>query len=334
MPVGRRHIRGTGRTASAVLMAAVGAAILSPAVAPSRSSVGPAPIACVRGLALNEDEPPVCPVQGQTVVVGRVSGVVFVTLPGRSRVRLTEPHTIPISSLIDARHGRYRLMADEHSVGLRYATADFYGGTAEVLQGSGPKDAAVDLRLAQGNFSGCAQTSARTAARRSHPAVRHLWGDGKGHFVISGHYASAVVRGTHWRVTDYCDGSNVTVRRGTVAVRDFATAQTVLVHAGHSYFAPATATFVFPTTCPSANVPLGSVATITGTFSPPQPQPSPQVDYTAPSGATVHHTLHPDTAGDFNDQVTVNETGIWNVNVHLANAQSGGTPASCSFNVT
>jgi hypothetical protein len=108
----------------------------------------------------------------------------------------------------------------------------------------------------------------------------------------------------------------------------------VLVHAGHSYFAPATPTFVFPTSCPKTNVPLGSVVTITGTFTPANVSPAPQVDYTPPSGAAIRHTLQLDPAGNFTDQVTASQRGAWAVSVHLANAAPGGTPASCSFVVT
>jgi hypothetical protein len=80
-------------------------------------------------------------------------------------------------------------------------------------------------------------------------------------------------------------------------------------------------------------VPVGSQATITGKFTPPNVLPAPQVDYTAPSGATTRHTLSLDAQGNFTDSVTANERGIWNASVHLANAAPGGTPGSCSFSV-
>lgn len=319
------------RIAAALPLAAVAVVIASPDGAMSR--VGPPPIPCVSH-PVTKDEPPSCPLQGRTVVVRPLSGVVFVTFPGGARVRLDEPHTIPVASIIDATHGRYRLTADEHSVGLRFATSDFYGGTAEVLQGVGARDATLDMRLVGGDFSRCGHAGAVSAAAHSHHAVQHLWGNGKGHFKISGQYASAVVRGTHWRLTDFCDGSGVTVARGLVGVTDLATGQVVLVSAGHSYFVPATRTYTFPTTCPSGNVPLGSVATISGYFSPPQVPSPPQIDYRAPSGATVTHTLSPDAQGNFSDQVTATERGVWSVTVHLANAASGGVPGSCSFSVT
>src|ERR1700726_3824517 len=94
--------------------------------AASQPSAGPAAIRCVTTQPLNVDEPPACPVQGQTVIVAPISGKVFVTAPGRARVRFDEPHTIPVTSIIDARHGRFRLTADQRSIGIRFATADFY----------------------------------------------------------------------------------------------------------------------------------------------------------------------------------------------------------------
>jgi hypothetical protein len=318
-----------------VAAAAVAIVMLSGAAgAASGSSARPAAIRCVTNQPLKVDEPPACPVQGQTVIVAPISGKVFVTAPGRARVRFDEPHTVPVTSIIDARSGRYRLTADQRSIGIRFATAVFYGGRAEVVQGTGAKEATVRLQLVGGNFGACG-SGARAIESRSHRKVQHLWGNGHGHFGISGQYASAIVQGTKWVLTDYCDGSGVTVRRGTVAVNDFATGQTTLVSAGHSFFAPASATtYVFPTQCPTGNVPLGSQATITGKFTPPSVSPAPQVDYTAPSGAMTRHTLALDAQGNFTDQVTAAERGTWNVSVHLANAAAGGTPGSCSFVVT
>jgi hypothetical protein len=47
------------------------------------------------------------------------------------------------------------------------------------------------------------------------------------------------VRGTIWLTEDYCNGTLVRVRQGTVAVRDTVKKRTVLVAAGRSYFAEA-----------------------------------------------------------------------------------------------
>lgn len=320
-----------GRRLTALALTAVTlAAVTFAAVALGAShAAGPTPIRCVAKLPPALDEA-TCPIQGKTVDIAPVSGLVYFTAPGDIRRKLDEPHAVPITTVVDASRGRFRLTADEHSVGIRNATAEFFGGRAEIIQGTGRNNATVHLQLAGENLGVCG-TGASAHASRSHHKLQHLWGNGKGHFGINGHYASAIVQGTKWLLTDFCDGSGVTVSRGTVKVLDFGTGKTVLVHAGQSYFAPATATFVFPTSCPRANVPLGSSVTITGTFSPPNPTPAPQIDYTAPSGAVTRHTLSLDPAGNFSDQLAVNERGLWSVSVHLANAAPGGTPAACSF---
>jgi hypothetical protein len=45
------------------------------------------------------------------------------------------------------------------------------------------------------------------------------------------------VRGTVWLTEDRCGGTYTRVKRGVVAVDDFARNRTVLVRAGKSYFA-------------------------------------------------------------------------------------------------
>jgi hypothetical protein len=47
----------------------------------------------------------------------------------------------------------------------------------------------------------------------------------------------ATVRGTYWETVDRCNGTLTVVRKGAVSVRDIHRRRTVLVRAGHSYFA-------------------------------------------------------------------------------------------------
>jgi ferric-dicitrate binding protein FerR (iron transport regulator) len=69
-------------------------------------------------------------------------------------------------------------------------------------------------------------------------AVRKLWGhDHHGRFRTHGRGAIATVRGTTWVVADHCDGTRTSVISGAVSVLDKRLHKTVLVHAGHSYFA-------------------------------------------------------------------------------------------------
>ena len=56
---------------------------------------------------------------------------------------------------------------------------------------------------------------------------------------MSGKFASATIRGTFWLVADYCNGTLVKVRSGTVVVRDFVKNKTVVIKSGQSYFAQA-----------------------------------------------------------------------------------------------
>ena len=120
---------------------------------------------------------------------------------------------------------------------------------------AGQANGVVRLTLIGGNFTSCGtrRLSARSGLsvesaqlkKPTKPAapvkpvkpVRRLWGTGKGKFTTTGKFASATVRGTEWLVADFCTGTRVTVRRGIVSVRDLAKKKTVLVKAGHSYFA-------------------------------------------------------------------------------------------------
>jgi hypothetical protein len=82
-----------------------------------------------------------------------------------------------------------------------------------------------------------AGAGAVSAARKRRP-VRRLWGrDHHGSFRTHGRGAIATVRGTTWAVADYCDGTRTSVRSGAVSVWDKARHRSILVRAGHSYFA-------------------------------------------------------------------------------------------------
>ena len=65
--------------------------------------------------------------------------------------------------------------------------------------------------------------------------VRRLWGKGKGNFRTRGRLASATVRGTWWVTADFRDYTLISVREGSLTVRDFVKRKTVIVRAGGSY---------------------------------------------------------------------------------------------------
>jgi hypothetical protein len=101
----------------------------------------------------------------------------------------------------------------------------------------------IRIRLTGGKFSQCTSKSRKFEVYGAHEKkkpgkpVRRLWGTGKGRYETKGRYASATVRGTFWLVADYCNGTLVKVRSGTVVVRDLVTKKTIVVTSGHAYFA-------------------------------------------------------------------------------------------------
>ena len=113
----------------------------------------------------------------------------------------------------------------------------------------------ITLKLTGGNFASCTGarylSSSRHLEGKSSPPkksppkkkpkpVRRLWGSGKGTYKTTGKYASATLRGTYWLVADYCNGTLIIVRNGSVIVRDLVTGKTVIVKAGGSYFVSST----------------------------------------------------------------------------------------------
>jgi hypothetical protein len=67
-----------------------------------------------------------------------------------------------------------------------------------------------------------------------------LWtADSHGRFRTHGRNSVATVRGTAWVTVETCEGTTTYVLAGAVAVRDLHLHKTVLVRAGHEYFARA-----------------------------------------------------------------------------------------------
>jgi hypothetical protein len=174
----------------------------------------------------------IVPVNGQSVALVPESGRVLVKRPGQKKfVPLKEGQTIPVGSVVDTTAGRAVLTsinaAEEEQSAL------FYGGRFLVAQQEG--SGLVVLRL-RGDDPSCAGSSSRQASS-SGGGGKRLWGSGHGNFRTEGSYGSATVRGTVWFTEDRCNGTFFEVRRGLVAVRDFAAGRTVMVPAGSSYFA-------------------------------------------------------------------------------------------------
>jgi hypothetical protein len=204
--------------------------------------------------------PPPPPLPGKSVVVRVVSGKVLIKYPpgkappGGSTTKfgpLTGAVNVPMGSVIDTTQGRIALTSAADTAGKKTQTADLYQGTFQVKQ-SVPKkkpkkpaalitDLVMKDQIARSQCATLKGARSAAADKKKGPksVLGKLWGNGKGKFRTDGKYSSATVRGTIWLVQDRCDGTLTTVKRGTVAVRDFKRKRTVSVKAGHSYLASA-----------------------------------------------------------------------------------------------
>jgi hypothetical protein len=170
-------------------------------------------------------------VSGQTFDVAPFSGTVLVN--GQP---LTAGEQIPVGSIIDATNGTITL--ETQGPNGQIQTAAFTGGVFAVTQTTG---GITVLALVGGDFNVCkgSKKGLRHTAVKPTKVVRDLWGSGHGNFETKGRYAAATVRGTIWHTSDRCDGTNVTVERGTVTVQDLVKHITVSVTAPNSYLAKA-----------------------------------------------------------------------------------------------
>ena len=203
----------------------------------------------VRAVALEVAQPP--PTLGETVAVSVVEGEVFIDLPpgsarasqkGSGFVPLTEARTIPVRSILDTRRGTVRLRAARNRAG-QTQSGQFSAGVFQVLQSSKRSARGLtELRLkgSAAKFKRCGSTSrGAEAARLSRRAIRRLRARARGRYRTRGRHSAATVRGTVWTMTDRCDGTLTTVKRGKVAVRDFRRKRTIILTRGKRYLARA-----------------------------------------------------------------------------------------------
>jgi hypothetical protein len=249
--------RGTSplrRPTAAELRAALGALTSLQIRAEYRSGLD---IDDLDNVVLEGDQPPVL---GRTANVAPVRGTVLVGLRGgaagagarASQVRgftfvpLREARQIPVGALLDTRRGTVRLTTATTS--RRTQRSDFNGGVFRVGQSRRRSARGLtELTLRGGSFNNCTARRSSVSvldpvaqvARRTRRRVRRLRGNGRGRFRTRGRYSAATVRGTDWTVTDRCDGTLTSVRRGTVDVRDFRRRRTVRLRARRSYLARA-----------------------------------------------------------------------------------------------
>ena len=156
-----------------------------------------------------------------------------VKLPGSGSFQTISPgQALPPGTVVDVSKGAGVTLADPKG-----RNAVFYGekdAVPSVFVYAGVIGGFVELRLTGGNFRACPK---RVAQAKKEKPVRRLWGKGKGSFRTTGRYAASTVRGTWWRVEDFCDRSVVTVKEGAMTVRDLVKKKTVVVKAGKSYVA-------------------------------------------------------------------------------------------------
>jgi hypothetical protein len=181
------------------------------------------------------------PVFGKSAAMRAVSGLVTIKEPGLKFAQyLNAPARLPFGTLVDTRRGAVQLATAAGPEGGTQ-TGVFRGGQFRVTQDVGKTRApdgssVVGLTVLQlaGPAPQCGARASAVSARAKEAGPRHLWGNAHGNFETGGRYASATVGGTKWLTEDSCQGTNVKVVRGVVAVEDLKTHHTTSVTAGHS----------------------------------------------------------------------------------------------------
>jgi hypothetical protein len=200
---------------------------------------------------------PPAPVLGNTENVTPI-GSVFVLQNGKF-VRLTQTRQLPTNTVIDTLQGSVSLVAASGGTSTAHDakakkgknpkpfTGTFGGAVFKLTQAKfGPDKGITTLTIVENAFPG-APTYASCKAKRGRAAhaalssriLQTLRSRATGRFRSRGRYAAGTVRGTQWTTADRCDGTVIAVQVHAVQVTDFVKHKTVLVRAGHSYFARA-----------------------------------------------------------------------------------------------
>ena len=175
------------------------------------------------------------PVLGKALDLLPVSGKVFYSLPGATTFQeLKDGEQVPVGSTVDATDGRVRVVATD---GFKAAGSGLFYGGVFVLRQREVRFAPAEMVLADRVHPGAVGIARASRRRRKKLTTRRLWGVARANFRTRGRFASATVRGTQWVTTDLPTGTRIHVRRGSVAVRDFAQHKSIVLQAGKSYFA-------------------------------------------------------------------------------------------------
>jgi hypothetical protein len=178
--------------------------------------------------------PPSPPQPTATANAKPTSGRVLVKVPGSSGFQeLSDARSIPVGSEVDTENGAVQLQTAANLSGKTQVGT--FSGAKFVVKQTPAQNLITDLLLSGGNLNKCT-TGKRASAAARRPG-RRLFGNGHGRFRTRGRYASATVRGTQWVTKDACTGTTVTVKRGTVVVRDLVKHRTLRLKAPKSYTA-------------------------------------------------------------------------------------------------
>ncbi|MDA0178753.1 hypothetical protein OJ997_00475 [Solirubrobacter phytolaccae] len=177
--------------------------------------------------------PPAGPVEGKSVEVAVVSGVVSFRAPdAKTYTRLTGKAVLPLGVLLDTESGRVRVAAQVDGATQQ---GTFNGGKFSVTQTA---TGMTELALA-GALECSDRERGATASRAKKKKKRSLWGkDSGGSFRTRGNGSVATVRGTEWRTEDTCAGTTIFVREGAVSVWPRRGGRSKLVRAGQRLFSP------------------------------------------------------------------------------------------------
>ncbi len=177
------------------------------------------------------------PQLGRTAAVVPLSGSVLVKLPRTRRfARLASARTVPVGSLVDARHGSLRVLTALNTTGATQAVRVWDG---EFTLAQRPSAGGMTRLLLRGARPSC---RAATATRSHHHASSgpRLWAeDNHGRYSTYGANSVATVLGTKWESVETCAGTFTYVARGAVKVHDLHTHRAVIVRARHGYLAHA-----------------------------------------------------------------------------------------------
>jgi len=205
------------------------------------------------------------PIERQSANVVHAAGMVTILLPGQTTpIPLLAGMQVPLGSIVDTTHGTVEIFVTNQE-GVQHA--EFYNGKFSLKQSpishgrrltaakAAPLFATLDLRghaipaaKCTSNAHSASGTFSLHATRRSpiarlagvhekHKPVRQLWGSGHGDFTLVGNGSASSVRGTRWAIFDYPDGTLTRVYTDSVSVYDLATRKTLVVRAGHYFFA-------------------------------------------------------------------------------------------------